>query len=283
MSDGFELAYRRWAHDDQPDRVILALHGIGGHSGNFSAMGDRILTALPDAEIIAIDRRGFGNSVEKGHQRGDVSNFQRYLQDIEETCQQIRDAHQGRKFFIFGKSLGCIHALHYAASHQQSSCGLVLAAPPIRAKVGVPPALVVRVMFYLAFAPSTIIDAGKYQPKEFRESEERKALAEDPLMTLNYSARYLYGVSGFSRTGLKNGKLVHEPVLILQGDADSTVDPVGAQQLLDALPTKDKTLRTFAGANHGFYDSLPPRTSSQYDDAMRKPVFDSIADWLKAK
>ena len=245
-------------------------------------MGDRIPAALPGTEIIAIDRRGFGNSVEKGNQRGDVSSFERYLQDIDEACQQIRDAHQGSKFFIFGKSLGCIHALRYAASHPGSASGLILAAPPIKAKVGVPPALVVRVMVCLVVSPGTIIDAGKYQSKGFRESEERKAVADDSLMTLNYSARYLYGVSGFIRTGLNNGKLVQEPVLILQGDADNAVDPIGARQLLDTLPTKGKVLRTFPGADHGFYDSLPLRPNTKYDDARRKQVYDSITDWLKA-
>jgi len=114
MFDGFELAYRRWTRGGQLVRLILALHGIGGHSGNFSAMGEKIPAELSGTEIIAIGRRGFGNSVEKGHQRGDVSRFKRYLQDIEEVCLQIRDANQGKKFFIFGKSLGCIHALRYA-------------------------------------------------------------------------------------------------------------------------------------------------------------------------
>ena len=283
MSDGFELTFRRWARGNGIVVVILGLHGIGGHLGNFAAMGEAIPAALPGAEIIATDRRGFGNSVEKGHQRGDVSNFKRYLRDDEETCQQIRSAYPGKKFYVFGKSLGCIHALRYAARNPESIDGLILAAPPIKPKVGVPPALIIRVMFDLIFSPSTIIDAGKYQPKEFRQSEERQRIAEDSLTTLNYSARYLYGASGFIKSGLKHATLVKAPTLILQGDADSTVDPVGAQQLLDALASKDKTLRTFTGADHGFYDSIPPRPNSKYDDSTRKQVYDSITGWLKAR
>jgi len=282
MSDGFGLVYRKWVHANGIDVVVLGLHGIGGHLGNFAAMGEALPAVLPGAEIIATDRRGFGNSVEEGRQRGDVSSFKRYLQDDEESCEQIRSAYPGKKFYIFGKSLGCIHALRFAAFHPESINGLILAAPPIKPKVGVPPALIVRVLFDLVFSPSTIIDAGRYQPKEFRDSDERKRIVEDSLTTLNYSARYLYGVSRFIRSGLSNAALVHAPTLILQGDTDSTVDPIGARQLLDTLVSKDKTLRTFAGADHGFYDSIPPRQNSKYDDSTRKQVYVSITDWLRA-
>ena len=156
-----------------------------------------------------------------------------------------------------------------------------MAAPPIKPKVGVPPALIARVLFDLIFSPGTIIDAGKYQPKEFRESDERERIAEDSLTTLNYSARYLYGVSGFIRSALKHAKLVQGPALILQGDVDNTVDPIGAQQLLDMLASKDKTLRTFKGADHGFYDSIPPRQNSKRYDSTRKQVYVTLTDWLR--
>jgi acylglycerol lipase len=282
MSDGFELTYRSWAKGGEADRVVLGLHGIGGHLGNFDAMGETIPTALPGTEIVAIDRRGFGNSVEEGHQRGDVSSFKRYLLDDAEACREVRSANPGKKFYLFGKSLGCIHAIRLTASHPDLADGLILAAPPIKTKVGVPPALVVRVMFDLVFSPDKMIDAGKYQSKEFKEGEEKARISEDTLTTLTYSARYLYGVSGFVRSGLKHAALVRAPTLVMQGDADSTVDPTGAQQLLDTLVSKDKTLRLFKGADHGFYDTIPPRMNSKYDESSRKPVYDCVADWLRA-
>ena len=52
-------------------------------------------------DVCAIDRRGFGNSVEKGFERGNVSNFKRYLQDIDETCNLLRNSNPGKKFFIY--------------------------------------------------------------------------------------------------------------------------------------------------------------------------------------
>jgi alpha-beta hydrolase superfamily lysophospholipase len=65
---------------------------------------------------------------------------------------------------------------------------------------------------------------------------------EDPLVTLKFSARYLYGASFFSRTALTNAKAVQNPTLILQGDSDKSANPEGSQLLMDDLSAKDKTL-----------------------------------------
>jgi len=281
MTDGFRISYRHWQPQGDVKGVLLALHGTGGHSGNFAFMGKR-LAEEHGMEVYAIDRRGFGNSVEEGLKRGNVSNFRRYLQDVDETVEALRVSHPGKKFYIFGKSEGAIHALRHGANHPGSVDGLILAAPPIRPRVGVPPALIARVMYHLVFSPNTIIDAVKYQSREQRESEEIMASAEDPLQTLNYSARFLYGLSPFIRAALANAKTVQDPTLILQGDADNLVLPSGAQTLLDALATKDKTLRIFPGCNHGFYDSLPPRSNSKYDPAKRESVVSTVNDWLEA-
>jgi len=281
MTDGLGISYRRWQPQGEVKRVVLGLHGTGSHSGVFEFVGKRLAEG-GWAEVYAIDRRGFGNSVEKGLERGNVSNFKRYLLDVDETGELLRANHPGKELYVFGKSEEAIHTLHHAAAHPGLVDGSILAAPPIKPKVGVPPALLVRVVLNLVFAPNTIIDAVKYQPKEQRESEEIKASLEDPLLTLNYSARFLYGLSSFLRAALKDAKAVQDPILILQGDADNLVSPNGAQTLLEALRAKDKTLKIFPGANHNFYDSLPPSSNSKYDPAKRELVISAVNDWLEA-
>ena len=283
MSDGFNLSYRHWKTAGESRRVVLGLHGIGGHSGNFEYMGRLLPAQVQGTEVYAIDRRGFGGSVENGFVRGSMSSFARYLQDIDDTAELILKIRPG-KLFVFGKSLGCFHALRFAANHPDSVEGLILAAPPIITPARLSPSLLVRVLLLLIFAPRTLVDSYRYQAEKLRESEEVKASQEDSLGAQGkFSARYLYGVSRFLRTGLKNAGLVRAPTLILQGDADNTVAPEGAKELLKNLASVDKTLRTFPDANHNFFDSLPPRPNSRYTEAQRQKIIAAIAEWMNLR
>lgn len=105
---------------------------------------------------------------------------------------------------------------------------------------------------------------------------------EDPLSSkMKLSARFAISVPSFIRSILKNASQVMVPTLILQGDVDNTVVPDGASRLLDTLASNDKSLKMFKDSDHSFYDSLPPRMNSKYDDLIRKQVYDTVADWLK--
>src|SRR5579864_5342334 len=147
VSDGFQLFYRKWSLGGETQRVVLGLHGIGGNSGNFAHMGERLPADVPGTELYAVDRRGFGNSVEDGFQRGGVSSFKRYLRDTDEVAEFIRKENPGKKFYLFGKSLGCTHALRFASSHPDSVDGLILAAPPAVTKLKIPRSLLLRGVF----------------------------------------------------------------------------------------------------------------------------------------
>lgn len=284
VSDGFQLFYRHWSLGGETERVLLGLHGGGWYSGQFREMGARLPAKVPGTEVFAVDERGFGNSVENGLQRGDVSSFKRLLQDIDEVAESLRKNHPDKKFYLFGHSTGCLQSLQFAASHPDSVDGLILAAPGVIFKEGMKPprSFIARVMLLRIFSPGRLIDSTKYRSEAARQSDDAASVQEDPLSAHSkYSARFLFGASRLMRRTLTNARMVQTPTLILQGDADALLEPAGAARLLETLSAPDKTLKTFPGADHHFYDSLPPRANSKYDDATRKRVYDSIADWLK--
>jgi acylglycerol lipase len=285
VSDGFQLFYRRWSLGGETERVVLGLHGAGWYSGQFRQMGAQLPVDVPGTELYAVDRRGFGDSVEDGFQRGDVSSFKRYLLDIDEVAESFRKKYPDKKFYLFGHSLGCTHALRFTLNHPDLVDGLILAAPPALLnfkEVKHFRRLLLRVMFLRVFSPRTMIDGTKYMSEATKQSEVTTSMQEDPLSAQNkLSVRYGFGFSRFMGTTVKNSRGVRAPTLILQGDADRGVRPEGATRLLEALSSSDKSLKTFPGADHHFYDSLLPRANSKYDDATRRQVYDSIADWLK--
>jgi esterase/lipase len=116
-----------------------------------------------------------------------------------------------------------------------------------------------------------MIDTVRYLSEQERQRDDIVVALENPLSSRGkFSVRYLVRVSPFIRTTLTNARFVRAPTLILQGDLDGVVAPEGAKRLLETISTSDKSLKTFSGATHGFYDSLPPRQNSKYDDATRK-------------
>ena len=149
---------------------------------------------------------------------------------------------------------------------------MILAVPGVKPKTSPSPSLVLHVLLLRAFSPNTLIDSLQYSPKEQRESKEVKLTMDDSLVTLKFSARYLYGSSLFSRTALSNAKVVQDPTLILQGDSDKSANPEGTQMLMDALAAKDKTLTIIPGAGHVFMS----------DPSKREQVISAVKDWLEA-
>jgi alpha-beta hydrolase superfamily lysophospholipase len=280
MSDGFELFYRQWKPRGEADKVVVCLHGVGGHSGLFKNIGPGL--AIDRANVYAIDRRGFGNSVEQGYERGGISSFDKYLRDTDESVDLIRRSNPGKKLFVFGKSEGCIHALRYGAKRTDSLDGLILAAPPITTDAAkLPVKLLLRMIFLMLFSQKTMVNSTDYMSEKIKESDEFKMALEDPLATQKFSVRFLKGVLSFRKTAIKNAPLVQKPTLVVQGDVDNIVEPTGARKLMEALGAKDKSLKTFPDADHNFYDAMNSRTSSTHDPSKRVQVINSISEWMR--
>lgn len=100
MTDDFGLFYRKWSAVNQPERVILCLHGIESHSGAFNFMGKQLSDA--NSEVYSFDRRGFGNSAESRFPKGNTSDFNRQFMDLKEVVAIVRAVYPGKKLFLFG-------------------------------------------------------------------------------------------------------------------------------------------------------------------------------------
>ncbi len=115
IPDGFKIFYRKWDAVNTTERVVLCLHGIESHSGEFNFIGNEL--AQIGTQVYAFDRRGFGNSVEEKLLRGDTSNFNRHLEDINDIVKIVRTNHPGKKLFLLGHSIGCAYALWFSAHY----------------------------------------------------------------------------------------------------------------------------------------------------------------------
>jgi len=282
MTDGFDLFCRHWKAVGESKKSVVCIHGIGGHSEDFRIMGKDL--AEDGIEVYALDLRGFANSKEENLPRGDTNNFNRHLRDVNEVVNFVRKRHPKNKVYMFGYSLGVLYTLWYSANHPVSLDGTILAAPAIKyLSAKMPRRDRIKFPFMLLFSPKTLYDSYKNWPQDFKESEEGKIILQDPLYTTKRSWRWLSGVKRMSDKALQNASQTEKPTLILVGEKDELYIRDGAKQLLESLAAKDKSIQTFPGADHLFYDAfLLGKTTAKHDPAKRKQVTSVVKDWLKA-
>ena len=279
-TDGFNLAYRCWNSTKPVKRAVVCIHGIGDYSGWFRNTGPEL--AKDGNQVYALDLRGFGNSREEGLPRGYVGDFDRHLQDIDDFVVYLQERHKRKKLHLFGHSLGGVYALWYAANHPETIDGLVLAAPAVTSSLGNRKNALILVL------ANTITPKKTHNPysspsDKNRDPEEIKIMLEDPLETPHLTVNYLLNVKKrLLRDVSSNASFIQAPVLILQGEADTTVLPTGAKQLYSKLNSKDKKLELFADAGHWFYDALCPACPrAKYSPAKREQFIVIVKDWLK--
>jgi alpha-beta hydrolase superfamily lysophospholipase len=278
-TDGFNLAYRCWNGADPVKRVVVCIHGIGDYSGWFRNIGSEL--AADGNQIYALDLRGFGNSQEEGLPKGCICDFERHLKDIYDFVVYVQRLNKGKKLYLLGHSLGGVYAIWYVANHPDTVDGLVLAAPAIAS------ALWNRKNQVTLFFADTVTSGKTHSyysspSSKNRDPEEIKIMLEDPLETPQLTVNYLSNVKErLLRDVLKNASLIQAPTLILQGEADTTALPTGAQQLYEKLNAKDKTIEFFPDAGHWLYDALCPVSPRvKCNPEKREQFIIIIKDWL---
>lgn len=280
MSDGFDLFYRRWPAEGPIERAVIFLHGIEVHSGAFGFMGPEL--ANGHSEVYAFDRRGSGNSKVPDLPRGDVHNFDRHLDDVNEFVEMVHSNHPGKPVFLFGHSIGCAYALWYAAHNTQKFDGLILAASPLETGFKLPFRDTVKLVLSPAYHHHSMYDLIDEWPKAFRNGEEYKLISNDPLCTKEFGLGYLFDVqSKLVNKMPHNAEKVEKPVLLIHGDSDIIALPQSSEIIREKLKSEDKSLYTFSGADHWFYQSIIPTMGTEYDMEKKRTVSTRVKDWLK--
>lgn len=280
-ADGLELFYRCWKGAD-PSRVVVGYHGIGLHSEYLAPIGKGL--AARGYAFYGIDLRGFGNSEEPGLPIGDTKSYPKTLEDIDLVMGQVKALHPGKEVFMLGHSLGASFALWYGSHHPEGVDGFVLLAPAIISTTALTQRDKLVFFFALLLSPGKQFPYSSLWVPEVRRDAEFGDQTADPLVAKGLSVRWLNGIrtSILLNKGIANGRGVARPVLLLWGDKDNVNLPKGAEMLMGALGSKDKTLEWLEGANHFFYGMIGRAPSPRYDAAKQAGLVEAISGWLSA-
>ncbi len=125
--DGTQMFLSVYRPDnDNPRALLIVLHGLGSHAGDFREIGKYF--AERGLAVYIPDLRGFGHySGLKGH----IMNFEEFVEDMQNLVMHAKDRYLNKITFVFGSSLGGLIAARYVTKYSREIDGLILQCPAV--------------------------------------------------------------------------------------------------------------------------------------------------------
>jgi alpha-beta hydrolase superfamily lysophospholipase len=262
------LFYRFWTPppENTSDSVVLILHGIGGHSGNFTDVAEELnKTGLT---VYAVDARGHGLSCGK---RDHIPDTPTENSDIAAMFQFLRETYPHAKLYLMAESLGGVFALNYASKIGGVS-GLILLSPAVAIhdhqwrQWGT-----FRFLPDLLFSPDKPAIALQGRVPQEGEMKNRFTATPppDPLSYKSVSVNYVLEAHQAASHWQVNAPTVIVPTLLLRPEDDPIISPPASKEFFKLLGASDKQLKVIPNVPHNLL-------SNQETPA----ILAMISDWI---
>ena len=270
---GTDLLFRRWDAASTPSAttgpalpkaVFLLVHGLGAHSARWNFFAG--FAAGRGYASYAVELRGFGRTSDRP--RGHVDSFEVWDRDLLALRDAIGRDFPGTKVFLLGESMGGLIAYGLAGRNPGLFAGTVLIAPAFKNGLKFPPSAYVKLVLFLAFKPTLMVDVPFTSEMATRDPEYAAIMNANP-DELRVASIGLLG--GFLPVQARAGRLAKRfavPSLFLVPGVDHLVDEGGTRKIFAKLAEADKTLIEYPDMFHALTIDLG-----------REKVFADILDW----
>lgn len=266
-ADTYKLFLRSWQTDSSA--ILLILHGLGGHSGWYIDMGNKL--ASRGITVYAMDHRGFGRS---GGLPGHIDDYSTYVEDIYVIVTEIRKRHPEAIIYILGHSMGGIFTAHFAAKYGDMLAGVLFLNPWIQDVVHVPLLTQLAIVLGGLFKSRRYWQVASGTEAMTTNPEAIHMLLADPYWRRKQTASFLFQILLMRLAVVKKAKHIAIPALVMQAEADKTVVPAATHTFYETLVNGDKTWRTYPGYNH---DSEFEHDRSQLDNDLVTWIYEHSA------
>lgn len=240
INNDFQLAYFEKYKPNSKVGIIL-IHGLAEHKGRYRYFMKKMYDM--NLSVFAIDIRGHGES---SGSRGDVSDFNYYMTDLEIYIKNIKNKYKDLKIALIGHSLGGLISTGYVETHTDVDF-LILSSPLLT---------VPKAAKLFNVIPYRLLSFLKIK-KRHSESPEMLAYSySDPLAT-NYFTIRLLGVifnEGIHQV-LNRLQDIKIPVLLLGGESDPLIQTSRFKSLIYKFGCEDKTLKIYNDIKHRLLQS----------------------------
>lgn len=261
--DGVNLYFQGWQTEEKPKGVICLVHGLGEHSGRYSAWA----TLLNRAEysVLAFDLRGHGKS--EG-QRGHVSSYKDYFEEIEILLREAKLRFPGIPCFLYGHSLGAIIVVNYVLHQKPQVNGVVITALSHKSSLQKQKEKIMIAKVLGAIAPTLSMDTGLVPSTISKDPEIVSRYVNDPLVhhksSLGWGKNTLEAIS-WSELHASEWTL---PVLFMHGELDQLGFAEGSREFAGKIKG-DCTVKIWTGLLH-----------EVHNEPEKELVFSYLREWL---
>ena len=255
-----------------PDKqIILAVHGLGGHSGWFDNLKSELQKY--NIDFYAYDLPGFGQNHLLGQPsshftRGHIDSFQEWIDFVNEKYLALVAENPNAKISILGHSLGAVLVSNIQLRPGDS---LILSVPGYKGSAKTfNPFFVISTLFkYLV--DKCLFARDVYVQMPVSEKMQETPAMKDPLRVSSVTQTLLFEIlqlGNYTKSNLKN---IQAPVLLIQMKDDQVVDNETQNNYFEMIASSNKSLKVFSGADHDWI---------WYP--IREEIAFGIAIWLKS-
>ncbi len=253
--------------------IVLAIHGLGGHSGWFASLAEEF--KRNNIEFIAYDLPGFGKNHNLDHDnhspytKGHIDSYQEWVDFTQRKYEALKAKNPNARITILGHSLGALVAVN-----------LPEIAPGDKLILSVPGFKGASSTFDLAFMINTIrkividkllFDRDVYVEMPVSEKAKLTPAMTDPLRVGTVTQTLLFEIVKMRGVTQKNILKLSVPVLCIQIEGDKVVNNATQDEYFQAIPSENKTMRVYSGADHDWI----------WSDLVG-PIAQDIVDWIKS-
>ena len=251
-----------------PKAAILIVHGYAEHSYRYNHVAEFFNEA--GYNVRSFDFSGHGKS---GGMRGYVSDFDIYVQELENSAYDFARDFPDLPLFLLSHSMGGVVTGMAAARKKLSGINnLVFSNPGLDIVSNQPGILVWLVRNLAKFAPK--IQTTKLSIEYIsRDPKEREKYDKDPL---NYRGGARPGFAHeFDKAGewlRENAHLIDQKVYLNYSLTDKVVNPKASEQFFDDISSQDKTKTHYEGLYHELLN-----------EPEKEEVMKNILNWCEVK
>ncbi|WP_017941320.1 MULTISPECIES: alpha/beta fold hydrolase [unclassified Thioalkalivibrio] len=274
-ADGDPLPLHRWGPEN-PEQVVLALHGFNDHGGSMQALGEAL--AEHDIAVYAYDQRGFGATRNVGYWSG----HRLMAEDARTVLRLLEARYPGQTPYLVGKSMGGAVALlavgeaNGASDASSLVAGTVLIAPAVWSRGDMPWYQRFGLWLGARLAPGWRLDGEMAAELDIRPTDDPAVLRQmrdDPLVLRDARIDALDGLTTLMTRALEVGPNLPPPSLTLYGARDDLVPPLPLARLLEGLSAPESSAHRAVLYPEGYH------MLTRYTGA--ETTFEDIATWLR--
>jgi len=262
--DGIKLFGQSWKADNDSEKLIILVHGLGEHSSRYEHWA--VLFSKKGYSFLTMDLHGHGRSEGK---RGHIKSLDILLDDIDLLLDKSDELFPGYKKVLYGHSLGGNLVLNHVIRRNRPVDAVIVTSPWLKL-FSEPPALLISLTGILKkIAPSLSISNQLKAEQISRDPEVVRNYANDPLNHDRISLKMFHEVYQGGYQALRNVYKINYPFLIMHGTGDT---------ITSAKASEDYVMNT---SNHTRLKLWNNQYHELHNEFIKEEVHAYIIGWLE--